>query len=391
VTVRAAHATILAAWSAFFAYLWLSEEANRYLGQRSLWIIPVGACVTGLAAAAQLRRRSARRVRLERRQAPGMLVMLVPIVIALATPHAELGAAAAEQRTANPDTAARLLSGKPASDGVSYAHIMAAASGPQPGVTVGTRVRLVGFVMRRPGTTPPLFQVARFYITCCVADATVVYATVSTDTPAPPRSTWIDVTGTLARQDGELVVRATRIDRIEQPAKPYLSASGTTEALAPAGDGTRPPKPAPRAKPRPAPPPVPARRVYARNSTTRHAVALTVTRVEFSGTETRVFATITNNSSTELKVFANPSQFGSTRAVSGRLSYAPVANHQRYPLLPDYLDPGARASGVITFPPIEGVAPLRVVVSALSADAALGKHGMIELPLAWSADGDPSR
>jgi hypothetical protein len=322
-----------------------------------------------------------------------MLVILAPIALALAMPHAELGASAAEQRATDPSSAARLVEHAPAGTGISYAHIMAAQHSPQPGVQPGTPVRLIGFVMHRPGTPRPLFQVARFYITCCVADATVVYATVSPPATPPARNTWIDVTGTLARRNGELIVTATTITPIEQPAQPYLSASDTTTALAPAGDGTQAPRPKPPApyRPPPTPKPDPAQHTFAANTTTIQGITLTVRKVELAKSETRVFTSVTNNSKAELTIFASTSEIGSTtRAESRGKAFTPVPGRGTYPRLLPALEPGETTSGVITFPPMSPSSPLLVVVSALSTDARLGTHGNLELGLAWDARGDPT-
>ena len=160
--------------------------------------------------------------------------MLVPVLAVLAVPNAQLGASAAERRAVDPSAAARLAaSNDNLGPGLSYAYIMAAQDRPQPGVQPGTPVRLVGFVIRRPGTPDTMFQIARFFITCCVADATVLYATVDPPAEAPPRNTWLDLSGTLARRNGQLIVQAEQLHKIAPPQHPYLSASGAATALPP--------------------------------------------------------------------------------------------------------------------------------------------------------------
>jgi hypothetical protein len=246
--------------------------------------------------------------------------------------------------------------------------------------------------MHRAGTPESLFQVARFYSTCCVADASVVYATVSAPGPAPPRNSWIDVTGTLARQDGTLIVKASRIRRITQPDHPYLSASGTSTALAPAGDGTRPPDPiANRIKVTPPPKPGPALRTFTANRITRHGVTVTVTKVEFARTQTRVFTTIRNGSKARLTVFASESRVGGdTRAESNGRTFDPSPGSPGFPVLKSSLDPAEKTAGVITFDRMTRTEPLRLVISALSADARLGERGTMRFTLRWAADGKPS-
>jgi uncharacterized membrane protein YcgQ (UPF0703/DUF1980 family) len=127
--------------------------------------------------------------------------------------------------------------------GISYAHVMAAQGPvPQPGIVPGARVRLLGFVMHKPGTAPDLFQVSRFFVTCCIADAMPLYVTVDPPGAMPPRDAWVLVDGPLARRDGELIIAANTVTRTQPPPHPYLGASGPLDAP-PVRHGTRPPDP----------------------------------------------------------------------------------------------------------------------------------------------------
>jgi uncharacterized repeat protein (TIGR03943 family) len=242
VDVRISRGLALAAWAAFFTVLWATGEADRYLGARTTWVVPFGAVLTG-ATALVLLARGRSGVALSRGEAWGTLTLIAPILAVLTIPHAELGAAAAERRATSPAVAKRLVKSKPRVSGLSYAHVMAAQGPvPQPGVRPGVQVRLVGFVMRRPGTRPGLFQVARFFITCCIADAMPLYVTVDPPQAVPPRDAWVVVSGPLERRRGELIIAAEEVTRIRPPAHPYLGSSGPVDVPS-VRHGTRPPDP----------------------------------------------------------------------------------------------------------------------------------------------------
>jgi uncharacterized repeat protein (TIGR03943 family) len=241
----------LAAWAAFFGVVWLSGDSDRYLGTRTTWVVPFGAVATGLAAAILLRRRGHGDRPLQSREGVGIAALLLPILLVIAVPHAELGAAAAERRAIDPSAIARIAAARSTTSRISYAQIMADAVHPQPGARPGVRVGLVGFAMQRAGTAPGLFQVTRFQLTCCIADATPLFVTVDPPAGVPPRNAWVSVTGPLARRQGELIVQADSVERIEEPARPYLSQWGEV-AVPSTRHGTRLPDPTKTSVPPPA-------------------------------------------------------------------------------------------------------------------------------------------
>jgi uncharacterized repeat protein (TIGR03943 family) len=249
---RTARVSALAAWSAFFFAIWLGGDAARYLGARTLWVVPFGAFATGVGALAVLLRPSAN-APLTRSEGYGLVALLTPILAVVAFPHAELGAAAAARRAPDSATVVRMARRHPvqkakAEDNstgmtpISYTHIMAANIHPKDsGVNPGMRVRLIGFAMRRPGTPAGLFEVTRFYIACCIADALPLYVTVDPPGAVPRTDQWVIVDGPLARRKGVLIVQADRVTKIPPPARPYLDPWGAS-ATAPTRHGTRPPK-----------------------------------------------------------------------------------------------------------------------------------------------------
>jgi uncharacterized repeat protein (TIGR03943 family) len=84
----------------------------------------------------------------------------------------------------------------------------------------GAVVQLTGFVAAAENRG---FQLARYQIACCAADATpAVVRVVGTSGDAPPLDQWVVVTGTFQRSDGELPeLAATSVVDIETPNEPY--------------------------------------------------------------------------------------------------------------------------------------------------------------------------
>ena len=95
----------------------------------------------------------------------------------------------------------------------------------QSGIKPGRDLHLEGFVMKGPKSAGHPFDLARFYIYCCVADAVPIDVTIE---PADPhqaayrRDDWLSVSGELVRRGNELRLRGTRIRRIDAPKHPYL-------------------------------------------------------------------------------------------------------------------------------------------------------------------------
>ncbi|GIN69716.1 permease [Bacillus sp. J14TS2] len=96
-----------------------------------------------------------------------------------------------------------------------------------PQLFIGKEVELIGFVYKEPEFEEDQFVVARFAVSCCVADASV-YGLIASITEAPSLDVdqWVKATGTLdtTKLDGwELpFLKITQLEKIEQPANPYV-------------------------------------------------------------------------------------------------------------------------------------------------------------------------
>jgi len=91
----------------------------------------------------------------------------------------------------------------------------------------GQPVDVIGFVYTEPTFDPGTFMVARFTVSCCVADAAAIGLPVAyADSAALPQGEWVRVRGTM--QVGEFrgetlpIIQAASIEVVPQPDHPYL-------------------------------------------------------------------------------------------------------------------------------------------------------------------------
>jgi uncharacterized repeat protein (TIGR03943 family) len=83
------------------------------------------------------------------------------------------------------------------------------------------RVRLLGFVVGSKDVPRGTFELARFYIACCIADAEAVGVPVEGRSHRP--NAWLEVTGSLTRLGKRFVVVPEKVTPVQAPKQPYLS------------------------------------------------------------------------------------------------------------------------------------------------------------------------
>lgn len=231
---HAARTLVLGCWSAFLAWLWVSGETARYLGPRTQWVVPFGALCLGLLAVAygrSLRGAGDGPLRPRPKELLGLGAMIVPILFGCVLAHASLGSAAASKklsaRGVDPSQLAALDS--QGSKGVGYLELKAsehnAAYAAKNGLHPGRSVQLLGFVQGSPKSARAPFQIARFYIGCCVADAVPLAITVLRDEIKPVelrKDQWVQLNGSVTRRGKGYVLQAETIKKVPQPHHPYL-------------------------------------------------------------------------------------------------------------------------------------------------------------------------
>ncbi|MCX6041541.1 MAG: TIGR03943 family protein [Caldilinea sp.] len=166
----------------------------------------------------------------------GLFWVLLPIGLGLLFPPQPLGAAALgnreltlipSQRSVLP-AAVRTAAEKSAAERtvLDWLHAFSASSDPAQEFA-GQPVDVVGFVYHDPRLPEGKLLVNRFTVSCCVADASPVSLVVQwADAATLANDSWVQVQGVL--QPGAFngrplpIVMARRVDRVEQPAQPYL-------------------------------------------------------------------------------------------------------------------------------------------------------------------------
>ena len=230
---RALRLLVMAAWSLFLFWLWTSDEVLRYLGPRTEWVVPVGAFALSAATVAYGRKGRAEvaPTRPPLREVVGAGALLLPIAVAGILSGASLGSLAASQkltaRGVDVGALARLESGR--SKEVTFLDLNAAVRDEEiakdKDIHPGRSVTLTGFVSHEATGADGHFELSRFYITCCVADAIPIGVTVvpgSGVKARPRRDEWLVVTGAVVREGDEFGVRALKIKPATQPEHPYL-------------------------------------------------------------------------------------------------------------------------------------------------------------------------
>jgi len=229
-----ARAIVLALWSGFFAYLWVSNEMVRFLGPRTYWVVPFGCITLGAATLAHLvtlRRERKSGVQKEdgmsRSDIIGITALLVPIVAVIAVPQAELGALAVSRKVTGAGATSALVAppvpdaGRApnfidvhyANDSEEYATTL--------GIGEGTPLELTGFVSDSNG--PSEFTLTRFYVSCCAADAVPYSVRVLGGETEHPDNTWLRVNGVLERDGDQFKLVADAIEEVDEPDSPYLN------------------------------------------------------------------------------------------------------------------------------------------------------------------------
>jgi putative membrane protein len=227
----AARSAVLAAWSAFLAWLLVSGEIARYLGPRTRWVAVVGAFGLGAAAVAAVRSERSWSRRPSAREILGLGVLLLPIVAVGLVPRPGLGALAASRKAPSQGALALGPVAAPSSPDDSeisfldlYFANRSATYAAESGIFDGAPVRLLGFVTRTGETREGTFELTRFYVSCCAADAIPYSATVVPlgRVPQPRNDSWLEVSGRVRVVGDDFVVVPARVTPRREPRDPYL-------------------------------------------------------------------------------------------------------------------------------------------------------------------------
>jgi uncharacterized repeat protein (TIGR03943 family) len=228
--MRLARGLAIALWAVFFWWLWLSGESARYVGPRTAWVVPFGAIALAVVAVSYLATiRGRPKVRATARDRLGIVAMIAPIIAVGLIPAPFLGALAVHRKDGARAVAILANGQKPADPGMALSvYDVAAASysrdyATQRGVTVGRKAKLVGMVTGQHADGS--FDISRFRIVCCAADAIPYTVRVN---PAQPITTkqnsWVIAVGVLQKAgDGTFSILADHVASDKAPSNPYTS------------------------------------------------------------------------------------------------------------------------------------------------------------------------
>lgn len=231
-----AKSVLLLGLGVFFIYSITSGNLTNYINERFAWLSYVAAALFLLLGAANtidLLRNKEVAVRLDRSHAPitwpVIAIVTVPLLLGILVPSRPLGSAAAQgsvSLTAASVTNATTFTTDPLKWNV-LDWLRAFNASDDITSFNGKEANVVGFVYREAIFPDNQFMVARFTVSCCVADASAIGLPVDAANAADfPTDTWVSISGTLKmdtfRGDDWPVLQATRIEQIEQPEHPYL-------------------------------------------------------------------------------------------------------------------------------------------------------------------------
>ncbi len=219
---RTLRAVAIAAWGAFFIYLWVSGRATTYIGPKTWWVVALGAITLPLVALAYLwgARGHKRSPSIRELGTNGLLV--APILFTLMVPAPSLGALAVEnKRTKN--VAAPLEAAIEGDIRLYRDRVGGGVEGVR-GLQRARRRARRSTSSRSSRTAldkTKELEVSRFMVGCCAADANAFSVKV-TGAPDLPIDTWVQVKGTLIGTPGkDLKVSATAVEKVAQPDNPY--------------------------------------------------------------------------------------------------------------------------------------------------------------------------
>lgn len=167
----------------------------------------------------------------------GLLIVSLPMLLGWLVPPQPLGAAAVSNREINIGTGSSLSSvaapGRDNTMGLVIGEknildwLRDFQSSPDPAVFNGQEVHVIGFVYRDDRFADDQFMVARFTVSCCVADASPIGLIVRwPETAELPTDQWVDVTGhfEVGTFNGITmpILVADELTPTDPPAQPYL-------------------------------------------------------------------------------------------------------------------------------------------------------------------------
>jgi uncharacterized repeat protein (TIGR03943 family) len=229
---------ILVGLAAYFAWVIASGNLSNYINERFAWLSYLAVVIFGLLGLAN----AAETLRQPRSELPilqpagtelitwrGILVVAVPLILGTLIPSRPLGA---ESVSGNLSTNAAATANMTAftTDPLTWNvldWLRAFHSAEDVTSFTGREADVIGFIYREAGFPEDTFMVARFTVSCCVADASAIgLPVVWADAPNYAQDTWVRVTGRFEvgefRGDKLPILQAATVEVVPQPEHPYV-------------------------------------------------------------------------------------------------------------------------------------------------------------------------
>ena len=222
---------VLIAWAALFWFVLLADRTLLYLSQRTDWLVPAGAVVLTMTAGGVLASaRSGEAVAAPRRSVRTAALLVVPVLVVAVSPATTLGSFSADRKAQFGGRGLWTYWGTfDERSEITMFFVTAAQYWEDAGAILATRageeVTLEGFARRMGDTPADEFFLTRFVVTCCVADAAVTQLRIVDVVPGTVEADdWVRVSGRIYPVGDQIIVTAERIDPIDAPKVPYLTA-----------------------------------------------------------------------------------------------------------------------------------------------------------------------
>lgn len=229
-------AFVLLGMSVYLIILIVSGSLSNYINLRFQWLSYLAASLfllIGVWQLWQLLRRNSPSSGVHSAHTPltwgGLLLVMIPLVVGFAIPSQPLTAEAITGSISMESVAARTASAyvRPPEERNILEWLQEFNRVDNPAQFNGLIVNVEGFIYQEPDMPVGQFMVARFTMSCCVADAFAIGMPVIDESAANlQEGSWVRIRGTLTARTfrGELlpVIVPESIEPIEPPENPYL-------------------------------------------------------------------------------------------------------------------------------------------------------------------------
>lgn len=229
--IARAKTLILFGMGIYLTLLIVTGSLDNYINQRFAWLVVVGALLFFLLALVNFysSRNTAQREHHHHHYHITwdiVLVVAFPLLLAILIPSRALGIEAVTGGVSLNPVGVAGLSRSPLDRNI-LDWLREFDRAATPAQFNGTPVDVVGFVYREPAHPEDGFMLARFTLSCCVADAFPIgMPVIAADASDLAEGEWLRVAGQLKASafagDFLPVVVAETLERVDQPAQPYL-------------------------------------------------------------------------------------------------------------------------------------------------------------------------